>query len=301
MPVCIVLACGVRPTPGREVSFPVAPAVFIGEFRASEGITFNGEGRLFIGANRAIWIARPDGSVRRIAEVTTHLGQAGIGSRDILAADFGPTNVFRDGPNDDGVVWQVTPEGEKTVAAPGIADPNFILVLRDGSFLVSDDGTNKIYRVRPNGGVEVWSSAVDYPNGMALSLDQRTLYVAQIFTRLNPTVFDNRIWSIPLNEDGSPGGPPRLLARAGDGGVDGLALDELGRLYVADNQGGRIWRIDPKSGHTLLVAEGMPNVASLVFGEGDFDREAIYATSTERGGGKIWKVDVGVRGATPNR
>jgi hypothetical protein len=51
----------------------------------------------------------------------------------------------------------------------------------------------------------------------------------------------------------------------------------------------------------ILIAEGMPGVASLVFGEGKFDRQAIYATSTRRGGGKIWKVRVGVKGARVHR
>ena len=280
--------------------FPVKPEVFISEFRASEGLTFNAQGQLFIGANRGVWIATPEGKVTRIADVETHLGQAGVGERDILAADFGPTNIFRDGPNDDGVVWRITPEGTKTVAATGIADPNFILVLPDRSWLVSDDGVDKIYRIR-DGKTEVWSSAVAYPNGLALSPDGRTLYVAQIFTQLKPIVFDNRIWSMPLTTGFDPAGPPVLLARTGNGGVDGLAVDKSGLVYVADNQGGRIWRIDPKDGGVTLVAEGMPNVASLAFGEGKFDREAIYATSTEKGGGTIWKVRVGARGARLTR
>lgn len=296
----LVVGCNSTTPARRGLTFPVKPEVFSRQFRAAEGITFNGEGRLFIGANTAVWLARADGTATEIADVVTHLGQAGIGDRDILAADFGPTNIFRDGPNDDGIVWRITPEGEKTVAAVGIADPNFILVLRDGSWLVSDDGVDKIYRVR-GGKTEVWSSAIDYPNGMALSLDQRTLYVAQIFTQLKPIVFDNRIWSIPLDGASNPAGPPTLLARVGNGGVDGLAVDENGLLYVADNQGGKIWRVDPGTGVVELVAEGMPNVASLVFGEGEFDRESIYATSTERGGGTIWKVRVGVRGAPLNR
>jgi sugar lactone lactonase YvrE len=291
-----LLALGCR----SAVTFPVEPERFITRFRASEGLTFNGEGTLFIGANRAVWIARPDGTVTKIADVDTHLGQAGVGRRDILAADFGPTNVFRDGPNDDGVVWRITPEGQKTAVARGIADPNFILVLRDGTWLVSDDGTDKIYRVREGGKVEVWSSAVAYPNGMALSLDERTLYVAQIFTALGPVVFDNRIWAIPLTETFDPAGPPVLLARTGKG-VDGLAVDEKGFVYVADNQGGRIWRVDPRSGATVIVAEGMSNVASLAFGEGEFDHRAIYATTTERGGGTVWKVRVGVKGAPLHR
>jgi sugar lactone lactonase YvrE len=74
-------------------------------------------------------------------------------------------------------------------------------------------------------------------------------------------------------------------------------MDEYGRVYVADNVPGKIWRIDPDSGGTVLIAEGMPNIASLVFGEGEFDREALYVTSTFQGGGTIWKVPVGVRGA----
>ena len=286
--------------PVDSIAFPVQPEVFIREFRASEGITFNAEGRLFIGANRAIWLAEPDGSVTKIADVDLHLGQAGIGRRDILACDFGPLNVFRDGANDDGVVWRITPEGEKTVYARGIADPNAALVLPNGSVLISDDGIDKIYEVQPDGTVSVWSSAVEFPNGLALSLDEKTVYVAQIFKQIKPVVPDDRLWAIPIH-DGKPAGPPVLVAQTGEGGIDGLAMDELGRVYIADNGGGKIWRVDPGSGEKTLIAEGMTAVASLVFGEGAFDHEAIYATSTQRGGGTIWKVPVGVRGAKLHR
>jgi gluconolactonase len=299
----LLAGCAPAPHPGTAaarppdaLAFPVVPDKFITRFSGAEGITFNGEGRLFIGADTAIWIAEPDGSVRQVADVDTHLGQAGIGQRDILAADFGPTNVFRDGPNDDGVVWRITPEGGKTVVARGIADPNAILVREDGSFLVSDDGTDEIYLVRPGGAVSVWSDAVAYPNGMALSLDGSTLYVAQIFTRLGPVEYTDVVWALPV-AGGMPSGPPRVAVRTGGSGVDGLAMDRLGRVYVADNQSGRIVRFDPASGELVVIAEGMSNVASLVFGEGDFDRRALYATSTQRGGGTIWKVPVGIEGA----
>jgi sugar lactone lactonase YvrE len=282
---------------GGAPALPVTPEVFIARFSGSEGITFNGQGQLFIGADHGIWIAEPNGAVRKIADVDESLGQAGIGGRDILAADFGPTDVFEHGPNDDGVVWRVTPEGQKSVAARGIADPNFVLVLRDGSFLVSDDGTDKIYRVA-GGVVSVWSTAVAYPNGLALSLDEKTLYVAQIFLSLDPFLISDRLWALRV-EDGSPERTARLVARMGGGGIDGLATDEHGRIYVADNGAGKIWRVDPRSRAVVLVAEGMPHVASLVFGEGRFERTSLYATSTggDGGGGRIWKVPVGVRGA----
>jgi sugar lactone lactonase YvrE len=83
--------------------------------------------------------------------------------------------------------------------------------------------------------------------------------------------------------------------------VDGLVADEFGRIYIADNGAGKIWRFDPNTTDLVLIAEGMPNVATLVFGEGDFDREAIYATSTMRGGGTIWKIRVGAKGGRVHR
>lgn len=283
---------------GTPVTFPVEPELFIDEFVAAEGITFNAEGDLFIAANRAVWKASPDGAVEKITDLYTNLGMAGIGERDVLVADFGPTNVFRDGPNSDGIVWRVTPEGDKRAVVTGIADPNAILVRDDGSLLISDDGTDKIYLAEPDGAVSVWTRAIPYPNGMALSPDGTVLYVAQIFRRLSVphTIFDDRVWALPLAA-GRPAGPPRLAVETGGSGLDGLAMDEHGRVYIADNQVGKLWRFDPRTDELVLVAAGMPNIASLVFGEGDFDREAIYATCTFRGGGKIWKVPVGARGA----
>lgn len=60
----------VQSTPrATKVELPVNPEVFIERFQAAEGITFNGEGRLFIGADHAVWLAEPNGSVRKITDV----------------------------------------------------------------------------------------------------------------------------------------------------------------------------------------------------------------------------------------
>ncbi|MDH3744767.1 MAG: SMP-30/gluconolactonase/LRE family protein, partial [Acidobacteriota bacterium] len=182
----------------------------------------------------------------------------------------------------------------------GIADPNFILVRKDGSYLVSDDGTNKIYLIDTDSTVSLWSDAIPFPNGIALSPDESVLYAAQIFTGLDPIGFDDSLWALPV-KDGRPAGEARVVAKTGEGGLDGLAMDEFGRVYVADNGGGKVWRFDPETEDLVLIAEGTPSVASLVFGEGDFDRHAIYATSTFRGGGTIWKMNIGVAGARLHR
>ncbi len=285
---------------GQE-RFPVEPTVLVdGKFTRCEGIAFNGEGELYVAGDRSLWRVSTTGEVTKIAELYTNLGLAPIGEQDILMADFGPTNRFDTGPNADGIVWRITPSGEKTrVVDGGIGDPNAIVVMPDRSFLVSDDATDEIFRVDTQGNVVLFTDAVGHPNGLALSADGSTLYVAQIFESLRPFVVDDRVWAVPL-EESVVAGAPQVIAHTGEpGGNDGLALDELGRIYVAVWGAGQIQRIDPATGETVIIAENMPGVASLAFGGGEFDHQAIYATSTRTG--RVWEVKVGVGGAPLHR
>ena len=50
-----------------ERDFPVQAELFIDEFTASEGITFNAQGQLFIAADRGVWRAYPNGNVVRLS------------------------------------------------------------------------------------------------------------------------------------------------------------------------------------------------------------------------------------------
>ena len=278
-----------------QTDFPATPELLVeGRFEGAEGIAFNGEGKMFVTADLALWEVSPEGETTKVADgLYTTVGVAGIGERDIVIADFGPTNAFQHGPNGDGMVWRVTPGEPKRMFATGIGDPNFILVRSDGSMWVSDDGTNEIYLVDADGNTELWTRGVGYPNGLALSPDGRDLYVAQIFSTLDPITFDDRLWRLPLTGSGHLE-PELLFETGGAGGNDGLAMDEQGRIYVAENRGGRIWRVDPTGGDPVLVAEGVMNAGSLAFGEGAFDPESLYVTQVR--GGRIWRIAVGVRG-----
>jgi len=282
-------------------SFPVTPEIFVDEpFASAEGITFNAEGRMFVSANKAVWEVGLDRSARKLFDTDSNLGLAAYGERDILVADFGPTNAFQDDRNADGVVWLSTPEGEKVAFATGIGDPNAIVVRDDGSLLVSDDATADIYLVSPEGKVSLFSTAVSHPNGMVLSHDKRTLYVARIFHSIRPVVFDNTVWAIRLNDDGTPRRvEAKVVFRTGpDGTTDGMAIDVEGRLYVSSPRTGKIWRYDPESEETILIADGMPGVAGLTFGRGAFDPTSIYAVALYSGGlgGKVYRIPVGVEG-----
>lgn len=281
------------------IAFPVAPFLFVDQpFNGCEGISFNGEGRLFATCNQALWEIGVDQSARQVAELFSNLGTAAVGDRDILVADFGPTNAFRGERNSDGIIWRITPEGEKTEISTGIGDPNFIVVLENGSLLVSDDATADIYLVADDGVPKLFSTAVNHPNGLALSADGNTLYVAQIFTSIRPVIADDAIWAIALSE-GKPVRDAKLVVRTGpNAAVDGLAMDIEGRLYIAANGAGQLWRYDPVTEEMLLLASGMFGLASLAFGAGEFDHQSIYASATNAGGrgGKIWRIPVGTTG-----
>ena len=289
---------GQQAGPGQEqMSFPVQPTVLVdGVFQRCEGITFNGEEDLYVAGNSALWRVSTAGEVTQIAELYSNLGLAPIGDRDILMADFGPTNRFSHGPNSDGIVWRITPEGEKTrVVDGGPGDPNALWVRADGYFLISDDATDEVFIANMEGQVGLFTDAVGHPNGIAMSADGSTLYVAQIFKSLRPMLPDGRLWAVPIGEN-LQAGPAELIADLGDSAAnDGIALDEMGRIYVASNGAGQIWRVDPETRETVLIAENMPGAASIAFGKGDFNPHAIYVTSTQTG--KVWEVKVGVGGA----
>jgi sugar lactone lactonase YvrE len=240
-----------------------------------------------------------DGSVRKVVDLYSNLGLAAIGNRDLLVADFGPTNAFRQDRNTDGIVWRISPDGNKDELITGIGDPNFVLVRADGSILISDDATSDIFVVGDDNQPKLFSTAVNHPNGLALSDDGNTLYVAQIFKSIRPVVPDDSLWAIDLI-DGIPAGAARLVTRTGPlAANDGLAMDTLGRVYIAANgAAGQVWRYDPADGEIVLIAEGVYGAASIAFGAGEFDHQSIYVTTTSNGGrgGKVWRIPVGVEG-----
>lgn len=288
----------------QEPQFPVTPLLFVDTvFRGCEGIAFNGEGKMFVSGNQGLYRVYPDGRADRIADLSSNLGVTAFGERDVLVADFGPTNAFRQHRNHDGIVWRITPEGQKTELVRGIGDPNFIWVRKDRSLLISDDATNEIFLADSTGRLELFCTAVNHPNGIVLNEDESLMYVAQIFSSIRPVISDNALWSVPLQEN-KPAGGAVLAVRTGPGAAnDGLAIDVQGRIYIAANNEGRIYRFDPRTQQLTLIAEGMFGAASIAFGEGAFDPLSLYVTTTfsQGRGGNIWRIPVGTRGARLNR
>ncbi|MFD2936821.1 SMP-30/gluconolactonase/LRE family protein [Spirosoma flavum] len=99
-----------------------------------------------------------------------------------------------------------------------------------------------VYRIAPEragvpGTVSIVVSDLTRPNGIALSPDEKTLYVAQS-DPLNPVVM-----AYPLQADGSVGKGRTIFGAEGmkkqglEGGFDGMKVDRAGNLWVTGGNG----------------------------------------------------------------
>lgn len=118
------------------------------------------------------------------------------------------------------------------------------------------------------------------PNGIALSPDQQTLYVAG----------SSPLMAFPVNPDGSVGAG----AEFGDQqyrGVDGMGVDCAGNIYLSLYQAGDVVVLSPSGTELgrLTVAVGVTNVAF-----GGSDRTTLYITNLETK--QLYEVNVGIPG-----
>ena len=209
---------------------------------ASNGLTLDDQGRLILceHGNRVVSRLEADGT------------------RTTLVGDYEGRRL--NGPND------------ATYASDGwlyFTDPGSGLEGRDESPLRELD-YNGIYRLSPDGSLELLYRDQPRPNGIALSPDETTLYVAN-------SSAEEKIWmAYDLGEDGVSN--PRVFYdvtdQPGDGVNDGMKVDRAGNLF-ATGPGG-VWVLSPDGSHlgTIWPGEVTANVA---FGD---DGRTLYMTAS---------------------
>jgi len=134
---------------------------------------------------------------------------------------------------------------------------------------------NGVYRLSKDGKLTVISRELDRPNGLALSVDEKTLYVANSH---GPRPI---IMAYALNADGTTG-PGRvfwdnteLIARTKrEGAPDGLKVDTNGNLWATGPGGVLI--ISPEGKHLGSILTGHAT-ANCTFG--DADGHTLYLTA----------------------
>lgn len=130
---------------------------------------------------------------------------------------------------------------------------------------------NGVYRVSPDGKVTLLTKEMTFPNGIALSPDEKTLYVAQSDGKA-------ALWkAFPVNADGTLGASRVLadvtaMAQSGKfkGGCDGMKVDQLGNIWATGPGGVHI--MTPEGKLLGRIETYMPN-GNCCFGD---DGSTLY-------------------------
>lgn len=191
----------------------------------------------------------------------------------LLACEHSNRRVTRQEADGSLTVLASSYDGKK------LNSPNDIVVRSDGTIYFTDPpyGIREeqkelpfqgVYKISPEGKLTLLAQDFDRPNGIALSPDEKTLYVDDS-ARLHVRAF-------AVAPDGSIS-HGRILAElksARQGVPDGMKVDRKGNLYVTGPGG--VWVFDKRGKHlgTILMAELPANC-----GWGDADYRTLYLTA----------------------
>ena len=188
-------------------------------------------------------------------------------------------------------------QGEKTTVlaeryeGKRLNSPNDLAIDKRGGIYFTDPRYGKrddleqdaeaVYYRDPEGALRCVIRDLARPNGILLSLDQRTLYVADNAAK--------RIMAYEVQADGTPAKPRTFANLEADrrGGPDGMTIDERGNVYVAGQ--GRIYVWNPK-GERLKAIDFPEGPANCTFG--GKDRKTLYVTARK----SLYRLRMAVRG-----
>ena len=219
--------------------------------------------------------------------------------------DFDPQGrlVAAEGANSGGLrrVTRTEKDGKITVLADHwkgkkFNSPNDLTIDLKGRVYFSDPRyvgdepreleTESVYRIDPDGKLTQLITDVEKPNGILLSPDMKTLYVADS----NPKG-KQQLLAFPLNEAGEVGAK-RVLYDFGKGrGIDGMVADAKGNLYAAAGDGdkGGVYVFSPE-GKRLGFIPTPETPSNCVFG--GKDRKMLYVTA----GKSLYRIQTNAEG-----
>jgi gluconolactonase len=150
--------------------------------------------------------------------------------------------------------------------------PNFSVFDSEGNLYFSDSGdwekaNGSVYRLRKNGRVERFAGPFAFANGLALSADERFLYVVQ-------STRDN-VMEIEIRADGGAG-KPKVYASGLARIPDGMAFDAAGNLYVTCYASDNVYKVSARGKVQLLAYDPAGTMiarpTNVAFGGANFDQ-----------------------------
>jgi gluconolactonase len=134
------------------------------------------------------------------------------------------------------------------------------------------DPTGRVYRLSPDGKLDLLFSNGPSPNGLVLSPDENVLLVAM--TR------GNCVWRMPMFPDGSVGKAGQFFTSYGPSGPDGLAMLESGHLVICNPGLGWAWVLDAHAQPVeVLRAQSGVSLTNVALG-GPGRKTAYFTDST---------------------
>lgn len=162
--------------------------------------------------------------------------------------------------------------------------PNDLIVDQSGGVYVTLTAQGEVAYVTAEGAAAVVVASLDTPNGITLSPDGRTLYVAAYKPK--------QIWAYEVAQPGVVG-TGRLFAMMDDGdalGADGMTIDQAGNVYCAGASDVWIWN---PAGELVQKIACPSRPINCAFG--DADLKSLYIT----GLGGVYRQRMRVAGRPP--
>ncbi len=240
-----------------------------------EGPAFDNKGNLYVvnfGKDGTVGVVKPDGQAELF--VTLPEGSTAnsikFDSKGVMyLADYTGHNVL----SVDMKTKAVTPY----VHDDRFNQPNDIIINRKDQIFASDPNwkanTDQLWRIDKGGEAILLAGDMGTTNGIALSPDEKILYVNESVQR--------KIWAFDVDDAGNISNK-RLFAEFPDFGFDGMACDNKGNLYVTRYGKGVIAILSPTGDLVREVELKGKRCSNLVFG-GKKGR-TVYVTMQDRKG-----------------
>ena len=240
-----------------------------------EGPAFDKRGKLYVvnfNKDGTIGLVKPDGKVSTFVTLPEGSIANSIefdSKGNMYLADFKGGNILK--------VNMKTKAVTRHVHDNRFNGPNDIVISRKDQIFVTDPDwkarSGQLWRIDAGGKLVLLASDLGTANGIALSPDEKILYVSET---LQP-----RIWAFDLDEHGDISNK-RLFAEFPDFWLDGMACDNQGNLYATRYNKGVVAMLSPEGALLREVALTGKKCSNLVFG-GKKGR-TVYVTLQDRKG-----------------
>jgi sugar lactone lactonase YvrE len=255
----------------------VGPAkVLLDKQGALESLAFDTQGRLLftdIASSKLMRMDAPTATPVTVASGLSFPGGIVVSSPTEAHVGTGnsPFNGLLPSLGGAGITRVDLRTGATQPVVKGLSMSNGVVRARDGTFYASDDLARSLDRVLPDGTVQrTWLKLNS--NGLALSQDEKTLYVNQMLPARILAV-DRETAAVRVVAEAPPSRTWTWL--------DGLDIDAAGRLYVVAYWGGEIWRLEPQDGSMCVLAKGLSLPSAVAVGKAGsgYAPQSVYVTT----------------------